>query len=220
MSSETQAADPVGAFTTDQASELTNLSSSTLRYWDKTEFYSPEAGRHRAGPYSLLYSFRDIVALRTIGLLREHASLQSLRRAVDLLRKHDYHPWANLEFFRREGDPTIFFVVEKKPIVVANANSQITFNIELAKVSDNMLDLVRQMRERKSEEIGQTSQHRYVAHNQRVVAGTRIPTSAIWEFHQAGYSTNEIIEEYPRLEPPDIREAIRLHEDEAAALIK
>ena len=211
---------PIGAFTADQVCELTELSRSQLRYWDKTGFFKPEAGSLRMGPYSRVYSFRDVVGLRTLALLRKHTSLQALRGAAGMLHQCNDYPWANLRFYKREGERTIFFEVNDESFTVANAKSQTTFTIDLQEVSDNMLNLVRRMRERKAEEIGQTSRHRYVAHNQRVIAGTRIPTSAIWNFHRAGYRTDQIIEEYPRLEPADVREAIRLHEAEAVALAK
>ena len=218
MTSEIPPDSPIGAFTADQVCELTELSRSQLRYWDKTGFFKPEAGSLRMGPYSRVYSFRDVVGLRTLALLRKHTSLQSLRGAAGMFHKHSDYPWANLRFYKREGEPTIFFGVNDETFVVANTKSQTTFTIDLQEVSDNMLNLVRRMRERRAEEIGQTSRHRYVAHNQRVIAGTRIPTSAIWSFHKAGYRTEQIIAEYPRLEPADVDEAIRLHEAEAAAL--
>ena len=217
MSTDLPPASPIGAFTADQVCELTELSQSQLRYWDKTGFFKPEAGSLRMGPYSRVYSFRDVVGLRTLALLRQHTSLQALRSAADMLHEHNDYPWANLRFYKREGEPTVFFEVNDETFMVANAKSQTTFTIDLQEVSDKMLNLVRRMRERKAEEIGQTSRHRYIAHNQRVIAGTRIPTSAIWNFHKAGYRTDQIIKEYPRLEPADVDEAIRLHEAEAAA---
>lgn len=220
MTSEFPPDGPIGAFTPDQVCELTELSRSQLRYWDKTGFFKPEAGSLRMGPYSRVYSFRDVVGLRTLALLRKHTSLQALRGAAGMLHRHNDYPWANIRFYKRDGEPSIFFEVNDESFRVANTKSQTTFTIDLQEVSDKMLSLVRRMRERKSEEIGQTSRHRYVAHNQRVIAGTRIPTSAIWNFHNAGYQTEQIIEEYPRLEPADVHEAIRLHEAEAAALAK
>jgi uncharacterized protein (DUF433 family) len=64
------------------------------------------------------------------------------------------------------------------------------------------------MQARDEDEIGQIFQHRYIAHNEPVLAGTRIRTSAIWNFHQAGYSTEEILAEYPRLTAQDVDAAI------------
>jgi uncharacterized protein (DUF433 family) len=41
-----------------------------------------------------------------------------------------------------------------------------------------------------------------------VIKGTRVPTSAIWSFHVAGYDTEAIIAEYPTLEPADVEAAV------------
>ena len=199
--------------------ELTELSRSQLRYWDKTGFFKPEAGSLPDGSV-----FTRLLLPRcrwTCGRWPCYASTRRSKRfgvqPACFTSTNDF-PWANLRFYKREGEPTIFFEVNDETFVVANTKSQTTFTIDLQEVSDRMLSLVRRMRERKAEEIGQTSRHRYVAHNQRVIAGTRIPTSAIWNFHKAGYRTEQIIEEYPRLEPADVREAIRLHEAEAASI--
>jgi uncharacterized protein (DUF433 family) len=64
------------------------------------------------------------------------------------------------------------------------------------------------LRERSPEQIGHVSRNRYIVHNAWVVAGTRIPTTAIWNFHEAGYTAKQIIAEYPRLTSKDIRAAI------------
>lgn len=41
-----------------------------------------------------------------------------------------------------------------------------------------------------------------------VIQGTRVPSSAIWSFHAAGYSTASILKEYPHLTREDVEGAI------------
>ena len=76
------------------------------------------------------------------------------------------------------------------------------------------------LRERDPDDVGNIERHRHVAHNAWVIAGTRIPTSAIWTFHRAGYDTDEIIREYPLLRRRDVEAAIaherKLNEKPAA----
>ncbi|MBA3667402.1 MAG: MerR family transcriptional regulator [Sphingomonas sp.] len=61
----------IAAFDEDHASRLTRLSISRLRYWAKTGFFAPSyIEESAAAPYSRFYSFRDIVALRTLEMLR------------------------------------------------------------------------------------------------------------------------------------------------------
>jgi len=52
-----------------------------------------------------------------------------------------------------------------------------------------------------------------VMHNSWVVEGTRVPTAAIRQFSEAGYTAEQIIREYPVLTPADIKAAL-LHEQD------
>jgi len=72
----------IAAFSEDQVEKLTGITKSQLRYWDKTGFYSPSfADGNRRLAFSRIYSFKDIVALRVLGALRNqhNLSLQYLR---------------------------------------------------------------------------------------------------------------------------------------------
>ncbi|ODT71717.1 MAG: hypothetical protein ABS75_07145 [Pelagibacterium sp. SCN 63-23] len=64
------------------------------------------------------------------------------------------------------------------------------------------------MKKREGSEVGQIAQSRNVAHNQQVIAGTRIPVRSIKAFADAGYSVEQIIEQYPSLTREDIEAAI------------
>jgi uncharacterized protein (DUF433 family) len=79
---------------------------------------------------------------------------------------------------------------------------------ESASIAGDMRRAAEKLRERGEQQIGSVVRNPYVVHNARVLAGTRIPTQAIWNFHEAGYSADAIIREYPRLTPPDVRAAI------------
>lgn len=41
------------------------------------------------------------------------------------------------------------------------------------------------------------------------ITGHRIPTRAVWEFHQAGYTVERILQEYPTLNAAEVEAAIR-----------
>ena len=80
-------------FTVELASFLTGASSRRLRYWKRTGLLVPEVKKERPP----LWSYRDLVALRTFVRLREDGvSLQKIRRAVAELPEFDYfeHPAA------------------------------------------------------------------------------------------------------------------------------
>ena len=68
------------------ASKMSGASINQLRYWHREGILVPEI-EHIARPY--LYSYRDIVALRTVAWLRSDHSLQQIRKSLDLVRDLD-----------------------------------------------------------------------------------------------------------------------------------
>ncbi len=59
------------AFTAGQVARLTGLSDRQLAYWNRTGFFVPwHAAEDRRSSYSCLYSFKDVVGLRTLSILK------------------------------------------------------------------------------------------------------------------------------------------------------
>ncbi len=85
---------------------------------------------------------------------------------------------------------------------------QLGLPLPMARVESEMRRAVEQQQQRKPQEFGQIERHRGVQGNAWVVAGTRIPTAAIWSFHAAGYTVDQIIEQYPHLTRADVERAI------------
>jgi len=201
-------------FTADQVCQLTGLSRRQLSYWDRTGFSTPQyADENRRRPYSRVYSFRDLVGLRTVAILRnEHkVPLQELRRlGAWLAEKHETR-WASLTFYI--GGRRLYF---EDPTTGARMASrmprQVVFPFEMEKIAKNVASAARRLQQRGPEDVGKISQDRFIAHNIPVIAGTRVPTAAIWSFHRAGYGEAEIVREYPQLMPEDVRAAIA-HEE-------
>lgn len=206
-------------FTLDQAARLSGLSAERLRYWDETDFFKPSYRNEAGRPFGRVYAFRDVVGLRTLGILRDthHVSLQSLRRAADWLREHYDAPWSTLRFYvaGREvyfHDPTLD--VHRS----ATHPERAVIPIDLQEVASATESAANRLRERSCEEIGQIVHRRYVSHNAPIIAGTRIRTEAIWNFHVAGYDTPSILRQYPRLSEEDIAAAIQFERYRHAAM--
>lgn len=198
------------AFTADHVAFLTGLSQRQLRYWSDTDFFAPkvsEVGRGR--PFGHIYSFRDVVGLRTIAILRnEHAiPLQELRRVGEWLSKYHETPWSSLRFYVA-GKNAFFEDPETGTTLSGRPLGQGELAVDLQKIAHDMQLAALRLRDRRPEQIGKFERHRYVVHNAHVVAGTRVPTTAIWNLHQAGFTDSAIIREYPRLTPEDINAAI------------
>ncbi|MCM4079536.1 DUF433 domain-containing protein [Paractinoplanes hotanensis] len=65
------------------ASALSGATRGQLAYWRRQKLLVPEVSATRP----VLYSFRDLIALRTFVYLREERPLQTIRRALDKLRE-------------------------------------------------------------------------------------------------------------------------------------
>lgn len=199
----------IRAFSVDQVVRLTRLSHGQLSYWDRTDFFKPQyAYEDRSSPYSRVYSFRDVVSLRTLSLLRKthDVSLQHLREVAEKLSHLKEALWAE----------TTLYVLNKKVSFKEPESGQIRevvsgqfVTIPLRRIMDDVSEDVEKLREREAAKTGKIERHRHVARNAWVVAGTRIPIGAIVEFKGAGYSDEQILREYPSLTRADIKAALK-----------
>ena len=71
--------------------------------------------------------------------------------------------------------------------------------IEWKRVAADVRSHVERGRQRAPSDYGRIEKRRQIARNAEVLAGTRIPTAAVWSLHKADYSVAAIIREYPRL---------------------
>lgn len=199
----------VAAFTEDQVARVTGVSVGQLKYWDRTGFFVPTyADDNRRVAYSRIYSFRDLVNLKVLNTLRNEARvpLPHLREVREKLAHLGDDLWAK----------TTLYVLNRK-VIFDNPQTQkreevVTgqgvLQIPLQVVRGSMEKAVRTLWARDKKSVGKIGQQRNVVSNQPVVAGTRIPVTAIKAFSEAGYTTKQIREQYPTLTNADIRAAL------------
>jgi len=208
----------IAAFSEEQAEHLTSLSLAQLRYWDRTGFFVPSyAAEDRRSAYSRIYSFRDIVALRILGVLRRqhNVPLQHLRLVAAKLSHLADGLWTKTTLyvlnrqviFQEPGDGRL-----REPV-----SGQYVLGIPLKKIVADTRRDVEKLRRRPNEKIGKIERSRRVSHNASVIAGTRIPTGAIRRFKEAGYTVDQIIAEYPDLTLRDVEVALKYEDANAAA---
>lgn len=198
----------IRAFSEDQVVHLTGLSKGQLRYWDSTDFFKPQyAFEDRRSPYSRVYSFRDVVGLRALSLLRKQheISLQHLRDVARKLGHLNETMWANTRLYVFGGE--VYFD-EPETGQTRGAVSGQYVTIPLVHIADDVTKDVRKLKDRPADTSGRIERRRHAVRNAWVVAGTRIPTGAIAEFKEAGFSHEEIIREYPSLSIADIDAAL------------
>ena len=210
------------AFTLEQAARVTQLTESRIRYWDRTGVIKPSLVKETTGgAYSRIYSFQDLVALRTVAQLRENfgVSLQKVREVGERLRRHADKPWSELRFYA--SGKHLFFQDPQTDLLLSAlkpGQSALLQALDLVAVARDTETRADSLVERGQKQFGQVVTNRYLAGNRPVIAGTRIPTEAIWEFHEDGYAVDEIVAEYPRLTPLDVEAAIRFEKERRASM--
>lgn len=198
------------AFTVEQAARVTGVSPRRIRYWDTTGVLTPSlASGTQRGAFNRIYSFRDLVGLRTLGELRDRCdfSLQKLRVMGEWLMRHDDAPWSSLRFYV-DGERIIFRDPATGKMIATDPPGQAAIPFELAAIAEETEAKASDLGRRQLDQIGAISRNRYVLGNAPVLARTRIPTVAVWNFHRAGYDAKAIIHEYPRLTERDVERAI------------
>jgi uncharacterized protein (DUF433 family) len=205
--------DVIAAFSAEQVERLTGLTKARLASWDRTSFFAPSyADDDRRSPYSRIYSFRDVVGLRTLCQLRNehHVSLQHLRRVAEKLSHLASDLWSSQVLY--VWDKKVIFDETGAGRLREVVSGQYVNGLALEEVISDMRRAVEQLRRRRDDQIGEITRSRFVNHNAAVIAGTRIPVSAIRDFAEAGYTTAQIIEEYPDLTEVDVTAALSYQE--------
>lgn len=198
----------VAAFSAEQVVRITGLTERQLAYWDKTGFFRPQyAGEDRRSPFSRIYSFADLVGLRTLSVLRNghNVTMHELKRVAARLSGLSNHPWSEIRFgvWKRKVQ-----WLEPDTGLPAGITDGQYLMVEMFDIIAEMRDEVVRARTRSPDEYGQVTKRRFVVHNQPVVAGTRIPVRSIVRFAAAGYSAEQIVLEYPTLTIGDVEAAL------------
>jgi len=207
----------VAAFSEEQVERVTGLSKRRLRYWAKTGFFSPSFVEDNPRlPNSRFYSFKDMVALRTLERLRvrNDVPLQHLRKVAEKLSHLKDDLWT----------ATTLYVFDRR-VILANpetgrpeevVSGQLLFKFPLRDIIDETRKNILELRRRSPEAIGKLRKHRSIVRNSWSVSGTRIAVGSIRRLHEDGYSADQIIAEYPDLTPEDIDAALNHDEAQAA----
>ncbi|HQY29724.1 MAG TPA: DUF433 domain-containing protein [Thermomicrobiales bacterium] len=202
---------PLTAFTSDAAARLTGLSIRQLHHWDRTGFFNPTyADVNRRRPHSRVYSFVDLVGLRTIAeLLRRKVTWPDLKQVRTFFgnqtgRNSD---WAKRSFYvvgRRVYFTHNEAVLAARPIGQP-ASPEV---LDLGPIVRKIKTGIESLGSRSSADVGRIANDRLILNGADLIAGTRIPTATIFWFHENGYSEGQIHEEFPRISRQDIRAAL------------
>jgi len=198
----------LGAFSEAQVERLTGVSIAQLRRWDRTGFFRAALHSDEVRAFSRVYSFKDLVSLRVLNQLRNvhNVSMPELRRTAREMRHLGDEVWTKTTLYVHRGR-----VVFDEPETSAKrevTTKQYVADIPLeVAISDTRLAIA-SMNRRDAGQVGRITRNRFVQQNKPVIAGTRIPVEAIRSFAQAGYSADQIIEQYSGISVEDVQAAL------------
>jgi uncharacterized protein (DUF433 family) len=207
----------IGVFSEEQASRISGVSIYQLRQWDKDGFFPAAfpAGRSHV-PFGRLYSFRDLVSLQVLNDLRNNKKipLRHLKEVAAKLSKFGDQKWSG----------TTLYVLGKR-VVLEDPDTKLreeivsgqhVLNIPLRVVIKSTRNRIKEL-SGLDRSPGHFTRGRFVAHNELVFSGTRIPVATVIEFHEAGYTSAKILKEFPDLTKADVEAAILEQEVRKAA---
>lgn len=194
------------AFSIDHAARVTRLTRTRLKRWDRLGLFSPEYldEQDRGNAYARIYSFEDLVGLRTLGVLSDkyHVPISEIRAAYAKLSAQWSKPWSQIDLavLKRK----IVTDLKGQPRNVTDGQLALK-HIPLPSIAEEVRREADKLRKREPSDIGKFEQNKFVVRNTLVFSGTRIPVSAIEEFLDEGYSDAAIVAEYPSLTVKDIK---------------
>jgi|SRR5579883_1174283 len=198
-----------GAYDARRAAALAGVPRSTLHYWARKDFYRPSVSPE---PHVRLWSWLDLLALRTIDWLRKtkgtgeprRVSLRKIQEALNALDREGI-PRERLHDFvvvSRAGD--LFIMVGQNLTMRADTGGQLAFGeiLQPVKPYGRGPDLV-EPRPRLRIIPGKL-------HGEPHLLDTRIPSAAVYALVQDGYDLADIQRIYPDATREALTEAIDL----------
>ncbi len=163
-----------------------------------------------------LFTFQNLIEIRAAAWLRNQLSLQLIRKIVVHLREERDRPLAELQFAVIENEGTSSGSQHLDVIVQRTdgdwekwtGQQMLKVRVPIRKFSDELAKAAAKERT-KRRKVGQVETRRGALGSAPVLAGTRIPTAAVWRLHEAGYSHQRILENYPGLKLADVTAALK-----------
>lgn len=197
------------AFSEEHVTRVTGLSTSRLRYWAKTGFFRPAyVDENQRLAFSRFYSFKDVVALRTLEKLRVQngVPLQHLRKVAEKLSHLKDDLWTRTTLY--VADRRVVFSDPDTGQPQEVLSGQFVLQIPLVNIIGETSADVRRVGQRTDDQKGKVVKISGVNRNAPTISGTRISISSVRRLSEDGYSVERIIAEYPDLTEADVAAAL------------
>lgn len=199
------------AYTTDQAAHVTRVPASLLREWEDEDIVRPRSiYLDRRGERYALYEFEHLVDVSALWWLRGQrqvmpTALKTVMRALAAFRPD---AWTTMAIEAPETLIVSGAGMETRIPLSIDVSGQTAAIVRREDIEWTCEHRTTQLLERTPDQIGRVERNQDVRNGQPVLAGTRIPTVAVQEFSDAGYSVAELLDQYPRLTPADVEAAL------------
>ncbi|MDN4595895.1 DUF433 domain-containing protein [Leifsonia virtsii] len=186
------------AFPVPLTSKLSGATRAQLQHWRRTDILVPEV---RSTGRPLLYSFRDIAALRAFAKLRHEASLQQIRKALNSLHAMDMFEHPSAYKLAREGDSIVLQRGDGEPVDLVRHPGQLL----IANFEDILGEFENVAGERVVD-LRRPGRHLQVEPDRLggwpTIEGTRIPFDTIADLMSGGsMSPAQVAYYYPEVTP-------------------
>lgn len=185
------------AYSSVLAAALSGASQNQLHHWRQSHpktgpILEPEVSAERP----ILYSFRDIIALRSCVYLRRENSLQQLRRALVNLVDLGYREHLSAYRLASDGQSIVLLLPDDPPVDLVKRPGQ-EWVVEMA-------DVLRPFTNRRGVEVPdlfRPREHVEVDEDRRsgypVIAGTRIPYDTVAGLVRDGVQPSDVADYFP-----------------------
>jgi predicted RNase H-like HicB family nuclease len=143
-------------FNTKAISNITDLSTRQIDYWDRTHFIKPSVSEASGYGSVRLYSFNDLIQLKVAKTLMDKSiSLQKIRKAISYLKKNMpevQKPLSELRFLT-DGETIFVLTKDSKKIIDTLKSGQVVFSIALGEIVESLKGVVVAMQKDKKYEV-------------------------------------------------------------------
>ena len=198
------------AYTVAQVLRLTKVTRRQLDYWVAQDVVSADIDRRVGQRHVRLFSFTNLLEIKTAAWLRDRVSLQLIRKIVDRLRDDLARPLAEVRVAIIEGRRGFDVIIQREDGTWergADGQQTMELTVPLGRLEDELRQEDRRARARKSAR-GQVERQRGRLGSAEVVAGTRVPTETLRQLSAAGWSAKRILDNYPGLHSRDLEAAL------------
>lgn len=194
------------SFPVDLAAVLSGASVSQLHNWRRTDLLRPEVQEN-----PVLYSFRDVVALRVCVRIRSEVPLQRVRKALNRLKEWDLTEHPSAYRLLTDGD-SVFLVEEDRAVdLVRKPGQRVLLSLEDAFAPFDNLQGRHVVDFRRPRPLLEVREQRL--DGWPTVERTRVPFDTVAKLVTGGVEPADVVRFYPAVTVQAALDAVDFHRE-------